>query len=75
LKPQNKIRILFYDIVKSRMFDNFITICVGINTIGLCIEYHNAPIWYQQMLEIANTIFVVIFTVEALFKIIGYGFR
>jgi len=57
------------------MFDNFITICVGINTIGLCIEYHNAPIWYQQMLEIANTIFVVIFTVEALFKIIGYGFR
>jgi len=61
--------------VKSQKFDNFISLCVTLNIIGLCVEYYNAPEWYDEMLGVMNVVFVVIFLLEAVLKIIGYGRR
>jgi hypothetical protein len=59
--------------VRTSKFDNFISMCVALNILCLCIEYYNAPDWYNKMLGIFNIIFVVIFMIEAVLKIIGYG--
>jgi hypothetical protein len=40
-----------FKVATSNHFDSFISLCVGINTIGLCVEYQSAPDWYKNMLE------------------------
>jgi hypothetical protein len=48
---------------------------VAINIVGLCLEYYNAPAYYEQVLAIMNIVFVVVFILEAILKIIGYGWN
>ena len=43
------------------------------NTITMCMDYYNADETYLQVLEICNTVFLVIFTLEAILKLIGFG--
>jgi hypothetical protein len=46
-----------------------------VNTVFLCIEYKGQSAEMERILEIANISFVIIFTLEMLFKIISYGFK
>jgi hypothetical protein len=39
----------------------------------LCIEYYGSPKWYNVMLKVFNDIFVVLFALEAIIKVIGFG--
>ena len=57
----------------SQRFDNFIAICVGLNIMVLCSEFYNSPQWYKDILEAANTVFVFIFMIECVIKVIGLG--
>jgi hypothetical protein len=64
----------FHKIVHHKRFDRFITIAVAINLFFLSIEYHGAADWYIQGLEYANLVFVGIFALEAVAKILACGF-
>jgi hypothetical protein len=55
------------------MFDNIISIFVGINLLALMSEYYGAPEYYTNFLESLNTLFVTIFTIEAILKLIAYN--
>ena len=60
-------------IVESSMFNNIILICVVVNTAMLASDGFNLS---QNVTDIFNTLniaFTVIFTVEMLLKIFGYG--
>lgn len=46
-----------------------------INTIFLCIDHTEKSDHLANILDISNTVFVVIFTLEMSFKIIAYGFK
>ncbi len=54
-------------------FDYFITGIIMANTITMCMDYEGASEQYLQILDILNLIFVVIFTSEAVLKLIGLG--
>ena len=60
-------------VATHNIFDVFITSCVALNTLALCMEYYDAPELYKYILEVSNTVFVVIFAVEAIIKMIGLG--
>lgn len=60
---------------QSSKFELFIMSFILLNTIFLCLEYHNAPKDYRMVLSTGNNIFVVIFTLEAVIKLIALGFK
>ena len=60
-------------IAESVYFDRFISIAVSVNMFVLCIEYYGSPKWYNVMLKVFNDIFVVLFALEAIIKVIGFG--
>ena len=59
--------------LRPTLFENLISASVGINIVGLCMEYYNAPAPYEKLLAVMNIVFVVVFIIEAILKIIGYG--
>jgi len=73
IRSTNYFRGIFFDISRAQSFENFIAFCVGLNILVLCSEFYNSPKWYKDTLEYANTVFVVIFMVEAVIKLIGLG--
>jgi hypothetical protein len=46
-----------------------------VNTVFLAIEYHNMPKDLEDVLEVGNTVFTIVFAGEMLLKIFGLGFR
>jgi hypothetical protein len=62
-----------FNLVETSLFENLISASVGINIVGLCMEYYNAPAPYEKLLAVMNIVFVVVFIIEAILKIIGYG--
>ena len=48
---------------------------IVINTVFLCIDNYHRSKKLEDILEIANLIFVVIFTIEMVLKITAYGFK
>jgi len=58
----------------SSNFEYFILGCIVLNTIFLCMEYYDAPKTYKSFLNVGNNVFVGIFTLEAILKILAHGF-
>ena len=46
---------------------------IVLNTISMCMDYYGASETYLMVLEISNLVFVAIFTMEAVLKLIGHG--
>lgn len=61
--------------MKSDAFEWFITLIIVLNTIIMCMEYYGASDEYNNILNKANLVFVAIFTLEAVLKLIGLGVR
>ena len=61
------------NLVRSAVFDNFLLICVGGNTIVLALDKHNLDPVESKYLTMMNTIFTWIFIGEFSTKIIGLG--
>lgn len=69
------IRKAVFKLVLSNYFEYFIVSTIGINTIFLCIDYHGSPELLTKIIQIGNIIFISIFAVEAMLKLIGFGIR
>lgn len=73
-EPQHRFRKWCYSIVQSQSFEYFIMMAIVINTVVLCIDYHGKSEQLGNILDIANYLFVFIFTTEMILKLLGYGF-
>lgn len=59
----------------SPHFDIFILICITLNTVTLTINWYAQPLYLNNILDIVNYTFAIIFAIEAIMKIIGFGPR
>ena len=74
--PNHPTRRKIFDVVTSSGFEAAIFLCILINTLVMMARYFPTgipPGQYVVVAEIANIGFVLIFTLEAIFKIIGLG--
>lgn len=74
-KPRNKLRRFCYVVVMSLWFEMLIMAMICLNTLALCMDYYGAGKTYLFCLGVANNVFVGIFTLEAVLKLIGLGPR
>jgi len=65
---------VFY-FVEAPMFEMFILTCILTNTLIMAMLYFGQPDDYDRFLEFMNLAFAVIFTLEAVLKLVGLGFR
>ena len=71
--PTNIFRLLIYKIVNKVWFEHFIMAVIVMNTIAMCMDHYGASDDYLLVLDYCNLSFVVIFTFEAVLKLIGLG--
>ena len=57
--------------VASPKFEIAITMVIALNMILNAIEYFNEPLGYENTINVINTIFVTIYGIESIFKLIG----
>ena len=67
----SNLRNAMIHLTEHRNFDMFIMICIIANTFVLGFNWYMQPQSYKDVLEVFNYTFMVIFTVEALVKIIA----
>ena len=63
------------NIVDSAKFRLFILGIICINTIFLASEFYSQPDWWTDVLLYGNYIFTVLFTIEMMFKLFGFGVK
>lgn len=73
--PQGKARKLIYDLVSSTKFEWLILTVISLNTIVLCIKWPGMSPLVEQITDTLNSIFLIIFVIEALIKIVAFGKR
>ncbi|CAF3600682.1 unnamed protein product [Rotaria sp. Silwood1] len=67
------IKKLISRFVASKYFDRIIFSAIIMNTFSMSVEYHGQPQLLTNILEYSNTFFIILFTIEMLFKIIAKG--
>ena len=73
IKPEDGIslRNICLSVTQSRHFENFIMVCIMLNTIVMGLLWFDEPEELPDTLEYFNYIFMTIFTIEAVIKIIA----
>jgi hypothetical protein len=71
IKTGSKVRDFCVDITSHKAFDGFIMGCIIGNTIVLAIKWYIMPEWVVQIIEVVNYVFMVIFTLEAILKVMA----
>lgn len=61
--------------VESKSVDGFLTGCIMVNFLFLAVEHHDMAAWLDDFLYYANVVLTVIFAVEMVVKIYGYGLK
>ena len=46
-----------------------------VNTVFLCVDHESKSEELTRILDISNQVFVIIFTLEMVLKIVAYGFK
>jgi len=73
---KNKVVRVCFSIINNGYFDATIIFVIILNTFFLALDkYPEFDEWMLELISIFNFIFTIIFTAEAVFKIIGLGFR
>ena len=74
VEPTNIFRLKIYNFVRQEWFDQyFITAIILMNTVTMCMDHYGASDDYLAVLDYCNLVFVIIFTFEAVLKLIGLG--
>ncbi|CAG9333637.1 unnamed protein product [Blepharisma stoltei] len=73
IRPENKCRGIFFDLVLDYKFDYLVTGCIIMNTIFLCL--YNSEMDYElyNTLYYGSVGFTILFSIECTLKIIGLG--
>ncbi|KAH3837491.1 hypothetical protein DPMN_110882 [Dreissena polymorpha] len=70
-RPKNKVQSVFYDIAVSSKFDLCIVVVIFLNMIQMAVDHYGQTQAVTDVLSMLNILFVVIFTLESVVKIIG----
>jgi hypothetical protein len=54
-------------------FEQFIIVLILLNTLFLASEHYDPPLWLVKLSNIANLFFTVVFLIEMIMKITGFG--
>lgn len=74
-RPKNHFCRVFFDLTSNQRFELFITTCIFLNMIMMCLEKADQSEETEIILNIINHIFVLIFTLECLMKLIALHWR
>ncbi|CAF2224645.1 unnamed protein product [Rotaria magnacalcarata] len=61
-------------LVSSKYFDRIVFLVIITNSLSMAIEHHEQPQLLTKILEYSNYVFIALFTIEMLFKIIAKTF-
>ena len=75
IEPSNRVRLFFFRLVQHKAFEWFILAAIFVNTAMLSADHYGKPEWLEKTLNYANYSFVLIFTLEAVFKIGAFGLK
>ncbi|XP_060732614.1 sodium channel, voltage-gated, type I-like, alpha isoform X2 [Tachysurus vachellii] len=70
-RPTNKLQALLFDIVTNQAFDIFIMVLICLNMVTMMVESENQTQDTRHHLKKINMVFVVIFTMECVLKMIA----
>ncbi|XP_052454961.1 voltage-dependent T-type calcium channel subunit alpha-1I-like [Carassius gibelio] len=70
-----RIRLLIHSFCTSHYLDLFITLIICINVVTMSLEHYNQPQSLETALKYCNYFFSSTFVVEAMLKLIAFGFR
>jgi hypothetical protein len=73
--PSNALRRMCFNAAQWPHFDEFIMLCILLNTIVMAIQFWGAPYVYVQFIDISNYTFGGIFLIECIVKLTAYGTR
>lgn len=73
LETGNLIKDMSYKISSHWFFDNFILCCILMNTVTLALKWYEEPVELDGYLKTAGLGFNIIYTFEALIKLVGCG--
>lgn len=73
--PKDPWRLPIFNFVEKPAFEYFIIGCILLNTIFLMTEHDGQPDYWQDVLEGLEYVFIAIYVIEAILKIIAYGFK
>jgi hypothetical protein len=62
-------------VTSNQKFDIFIMICIFLNMMTMCLEYYNQPADYSIILDYVNLLFIVIFAIESIMKLLALNWR
>ncbi|XP_063708918.1 voltage-dependent T-type calcium channel subunit alpha-1G [Culicoides brevitarsis] len=69
----NATRLFIHSVVTSKYFDLAIAAVIGLNVVGMALEYYMMPIALEYTLKIFNYFFTAVFIVEAVMKLCALG--
>ncbi|KAL5257648.1 hypothetical protein ACHWQZ_G012539 [Mnemiopsis leidyi] len=70
-RPTNKFMKFCYDMSENQKFEVVITIIILLNMVQMSMEHDSASPEFNNAMVYANYVFTVIYTLEAILKIIG----
>jgi hypothetical protein len=69
----NKLKDMCHAVATYWLFDHVIFGCIVLNTVCLALTWYGEPPGLKPVLETVNLVFNVIYTLEALIKLIAFG--
>eukprot|EP00808_Paulinella_micropora_P023985 g29760.t1 len=73
--PKRWIQKPFYRLVMHDLFDKTIMLLIVLNSCFMMMQHYNQSPTWDYILYVANLFFVVSFTIEAICKILGLGWK
>ena len=70
---ENKLKDLCHAVATYWLFDHLIFGCIVLNTVCLALTWYGEPPGLAAVLETVNLAFNIIYTIEALIKLIAFG--
>ncbi|XP_069593700.1 voltage-dependent T-type calcium channel subunit alpha-1I [Ranitomeya imitator] len=68
-------RLLIHSVCTSHYLDIFITIIICLNVITMSLEHYSQPKSLEIALKYCNYMFTTVFVLEAVLKLVAFGFR
>ncbi|XP_078237435.1 voltage-dependent T-type calcium channel subunit alpha-1H isoform X3 [Pogona vitticeps] len=68
-------RRYIHTLCTSHYLDLFITFIIGVNVITMSMEHFNQPKSLDEALKYCNYVFTIVFVIEAVLKLVAFGFR
>ncbi|CAH2312283.1 voltage-dependent T-type calcium channel subunit alpha-1I [Pelobates cultripes] len=68
-------RLLIHSVCTSHYLDIFITIIICLNVVTMSLEHYSQPRSLEVALKYCNYMFTTVFVLEAILKLVAFGFR